>query len=74
MLPHHFPINYIRPTPFVFKASQRNRNVEYHIGKIIYHQWTLEGPRGRDALVVGFPTTCAFSAYHHYSCELKSHS
>ena len=23
------------------------------------------GPRGRDCMVVGFPTTCASSAYHH---------
>ena len=24
--------------------------------------------------VVGFTTTCAIKAYHHYSCELKSRS
>jgi hypothetical protein len=25
-------------------------------------------------MVVGFTTTCAISAYHHYSCEFESHS
>jgi hypothetical protein len=25
-----------------------------------------------DRMVVGFMTTCAISAYHHYSCELNS--
>ena len=27
--------------------------------------------RGRDHLVVGFTTTCAISADHHYSCEFE---
>ena len=27
--------------------------------------------RGRDRMVVGFTTTCAISAYHHYSCEIE---
>ena len=27
---------------------------------------------GRDRMVVGFTTIYAISAYHHYSCELKS--
>ena len=26
---------------------------------------------GRDHMVVGFTTTCAISAYHHYSCEFE---
>ena len=25
-------------------------------------------------MVVGFSTTCAISAYHHYCCEFKPHS
>ena len=25
-------------------------------------------------MVVGFTTTCAISAYHHYSCEFEPHS
>jgi hypothetical protein len=29
---------------------------------------------GHDHRVVGFTTTCAISAYHHYSCEFKPHS
>jgi hypothetical protein len=30
--------------------------------------------RGRDRMVVGFKTTYAISAYHHWSCEFESHS
>ena len=30
------------------------------------------GQLGRDSTIVGFTTTCAISAYHHYSCEFKS--
>jgi hypothetical protein len=40
MLPHHFPINYIRPTPFIFKASQRNRNEEYQ--EVLVIQWPIK--------------------------------
>jgi hypothetical protein len=32
------------------------------------------GRRGRDRMVVGFTTTYAISAYHHYCCEFESHS
>ena len=34
-------------------------------------------PRGfhyQDHMVIGFTTTCAISAYHHYSCECEPHS
>jgi len=27
--------------------------------------------RGRDRIIVGFTTTYAFSAYHHWSCEFE---
>jgi hypothetical protein len=30
--------------------------------------------RGRDRMVVGFKTTCAFSAHHHKSCEFEPRS
>jgi hypothetical protein len=30
--------------------------------------------RDRNRTVVGFTTTYAISAYHHYSCEFKSRS
>jgi len=33
----------------------------------------FEGPSWRDRTVVGFTTTCAISAYHHW-CEFKSRS
>jgi len=29
---------------------------------------------GRDRMVVGFTTTYEISAYHHWCCELESHS
>jgi len=29
---------------------------------------------GRDRMVVGFTTTCAISAYHHWSCEFEPRS
>ena len=33
----------------------------------------LWGRHGRNCMVVGFITTYAISAYHHLSCEFKSH-
>jgi len=30
--------------------------------------------RGRDRMVVGFTTTYAISAYHHWCCEFESRS
>jgi hypothetical protein len=32
------------------------------------------GRRGRDRMVLGFTTTYAISAYHHWCCEFESHS
>ena len=32
------------------------------------------GHRGCDHMVVAFTTTCAISAYQHWSCEFESHS
>jgi hypothetical protein len=34
----------------------------------------MRGCRARDRMVVGFTTTCAISAYHHYSYELEHRS
>jgi len=34
--------------------------------------WFIRGRRGR--MVVEFTTTCAISTYHHYRCELETHS
>ena len=31
-----------------------------------------EGPSWCDRMVFGFTTTCAISAYHHWSCEFES--
>ena len=32
---------------------------------------SFRGCHGHDRMVVGFTTTCAISAYHHWSCEYK---
>jgi len=37
----------------------------YHLGG---------GHSGRDSMIVGFTTICAFIAYHHYNCEFESRS
>jgi hypothetical protein len=34
--------------------------------------YILSGRRGCDRIVVGFITTYAISAYHHYHCEFES--
>jgi len=34
----------------------------------------LMGRRGRDCMVIGFTTTYAISAYHHWCCEFESRS
>ena len=31
----------------------------------------IRGCHGCDRMVVGFTTTCAISAYYHYSCEFE---
>jgi len=36
------------------------------------HHALCRGPRGRDRMVVGFTTTYAISAYHHWCCEFNS--
>jgi hypothetical protein len=36
--------------------------------------YTVRGRHGRDCMVVGFTTTYAISAYHHWCCEFKSRS
>ena len=37
-------------------------------------QTKIRGRRGRDCMVVGFTTTYAISAYHHWCCEFESWS
>jgi hypothetical protein len=37
-----------------------------------YTKTNTRDNRGRDCKVVGFTTTCAISAYHHYGCEFES--
>jgi len=41
-----------------------------YLFEIIFYAW--RGSLGRDRMLVGFTTTCAISAYHHWRCEFKS--
>ena len=45
--------------------------IKYKIINEINHIYTCinGGRRGRDRIIVGFTTTCAISAYHHFNCE-----
>jgi len=36
--------------------------------------WCSGASQGRDRMVVGFTTTYAISAYHHWCCEFESQS
>jgi hypothetical protein len=40
----------------------------------LFHQWLTICDHGRDLMVVGFTTTYAISAYHHWCCEFESRS
>ena len=41
---------------------------------IILQHDISRGRRGRDRIVVGFTTTYAISAYHHWCCDFESRS
>jgi hypothetical protein len=41
---------------------------------LIWLIFQIRGSHGRDRIVVGFTTTCAISAYHHWCCEFESRS
>ena len=51
-------------------------NFYYYYYYYYYYYWLtfLWGRRGHVRMVVGFTTTYAFSAYHHWWCEFKSRS
>ena len=58
---------------FSLLHSFRSSHIEY------IHTYTLDllisrVRRGRDCMVVGFTTTCAIIAFHHWSCEFESRS
>ena len=46
--------------------------LNYKFLSAIYY--LLRVRHGRDRMVVGFTSTCAVSAYYHWSCEFESHS
>jgi hypothetical protein len=53
----------------------------FHISNTVFYKnnckhgrLQIEIRRGRDCMVVGFTTTYAISAYHHWSCEFESRS
>jgi len=41
---------------------------------VYYDHKKLGGRPGRDRMIVGFTTTYAISAYHHWCCEFESRS
>jgi hypothetical protein len=41
---------------------------------MLFNLIKIGGSRGRDRMVVGFTTTYAISAYHHWCCEFESRS
>jgi hypothetical protein len=57
---------------FIYKEKE-GRNIRKYINNIIVTAVPVER-RGRDRMIVGFTTTCAISAYHHWCCELESRS
>jgi hypothetical protein len=59
-------------TFLLFKLFNVNPNNQIKHLTLLLVQWG--GLRGRDRLVVGFTTTYAISAYHHWCCELESRS
>ena len=55
-----------------------NSRIQFYINYIMYKKkqsTTFTAvPYSADRKVVGFTTTCAISAYHHYSCEFQPRS
>jgi hypothetical protein len=51
-------------------------NVQHYYNAIVDVVYLLisRGRRGCDHMVIGFPTTCAISAYHHQCYEFEHHS
>ena len=41
---------------------------------LLHVQCIIWGCHGRDHMVVGFSSTCAFSAYRHFRCEFEPSS
>ena len=48
-----------------------NRTTLQYISTFKYSMYQVRGCHGRDRMVVGFTTTCAISAYHHWSCKFE---
>ena len=66
-------------TPVSFTNKTDRRDITEILLKVTLNIITLtndmtRGRRGRDRMVVGFITTYAVSAYHHWCCEFESRS
>ena len=66
-------INFFLSHTVILSISESNSTFYYlfysfHIGQLYRKLW------GHHRMVVGFTTTCAISAYHHWGCELESRS
>jgi hypothetical protein len=80
---HHF--GFLAPKDFYYFALQsfdwalfqkRAVHTKLHIFIFIFlitDNWGGDG-RGHDRMVVGYTTTYAINAYHHWSCEFESWS
>ena len=49
-------------------------SMEFIVSSYLLCHCMSRGLRGRDRMVVGFTTTYAISAYHHWCCEFESRS
>ena len=58
-------VGHISKRPYRFFIIKTNSSIMLYFNR---------GRRGRDRMVVGFPTTYAISAYHRWCCEFESRS
>ena len=66
---------------FVNKKNKKTKNkhfnsIQFSINTFTLHilYYTMRGFGGHDRMVIGFTTTYAISAYHHWCCEFESRS
>ena len=57
---------------FTFYSKMNLQLYLFKFVNILLHRNPCRGRRGRDRMVVGFPTTCTITTYHHLSCWFES--
>jgi hypothetical protein len=76
--PHNFSIDDFNGFYFdwlmwsTFQNCETKQNVSHITTLIKININTIRCRRGRDRMLVGFKTTYAMSAYHHWCCEFES--